>query len=63
MLRKAVVYSDSPAIAAYLPSRYKVAFVKDGKTYISGEDFHGWTLDGYVIPRLASGMFACKELS
>ncbi len=61
-MRTAVVHSDSPAIAAYLPSRYKVVEVKDGKTFISGEDFHGWTLEGYVIPRLGSGMFFCEEV-
>ena len=61
-IRKAVVFSDSPSIAAYLPSRYSVVEVSDGKTFIEGEDFHGWTLEGYVIPRLGSGMFACEEV-
>lgn len=59
--RKAVVHSDSPSVAAYLPSRYKVVEVAGGKTYIEGEDFHGWTLEDYVIPRLASGMLFCEE--
>lgn len=28
---------------------------------IEGEDNAGWTLDGYVIPRLASGMIYATE--
>lgn len=60
-------------IAAYLPSNYsiiKVVVGKDdddtrtfGHVVISGTDNHGWTLDGYVIPRLASGMIAAKEVT
>lgn len=60
--RRAVVYSDSPSIKNYLPTRYWVTGVEDGKTYIAGEDFRGWTLDDYVIPRLASGMFRAEEI-
>ena len=38
-----------------------------GWLLVSGEDYAGWTLDGYVIPRLESGMIfprevTCKEL-
>ncbi len=52
-------------IEAYLPGNYKVLCTSDwdNKTYIVGEDNHGWTLDGYVIPRLASGLIACKEIT
>lgn len=33
------------------------------KSYIiEGEDDSGWTLIGYVIPRLASGLIGCEEL-
>ena len=60
--RLAIVHSDSPSVAAYLPSRYRVLEVKDGKTYIEGIDFHGWTLDGYVMPRLLSGNMVCNEV-
>ena len=62
MIRKAVVHSDCESIAAYLPARYRVVSVINGRTYIEGEDFLGWTLDGYVIPRLGSGLFFCEEL-
>lgn len=29
---------------------------------IVGEDSHGWTLDGYVLPRLASGNHIGREV-
>ena len=31
-------------------------------TVIAGEDNAGWTLDDYVIPRLASGLYVGKEI-
>jgi len=55
-------------VVAYLPGNYSVI----GDTtddagrlvvLISGEDNAGWTLDGYVSPRLASGLMGCKETS
>lgn len=61
-LRRAKVFSTDKAIAAYLPSRYKVVEVTDEYTIIEGEDFLGWTLDGYVIPRLGSGWYHCEEI-
>lgn len=47
-------------VAQYLPSNYHALGVKDtGEVVICGRDVAGWTLDDYVIPRLASGwMFA-----
>jgi hypothetical protein len=29
---------------------------------LSGNDDSGWTLSGYVIPRLASGLIGCEEV-
>jgi len=58
-------------IARYLPDNYRVtsAEVQDRSSaepypvvYIAGRDQAGWTLDGYVIPRLRSGMFFAREL-
>jgi hypothetical protein len=65
-------------VKAYLPSNYKVIGVKFGteeeteefegtvgkpcKAIIAGKDRHGWTLNGYVIPRLGSGMIAAREI-
>ena len=50
------------AVAAYLPSNYRVVGPTEGGLLICGEDNAGWTLDAYVIPRLGSGMFACTEM-
>jgi len=48
-------------VQRYLPSNYS-ATEEDGTITIKGSDDHGWTLDGYVIPRLSSGRIAAKEL-
>lgn len=62
-IRRAKVLSADPCIASYLPSRYKVVEVTETHTIIEGEDFLGWTLEGYVIPRLASGWLHCEEIT
>ncbi len=52
-------------IEAYLPRNYQAAYaVVNGtpRVTIYGEDNAGWTLDGYVIPRLASGLIFAKEV-
>lgn len=62
--RYAVVQGASvETVARYLPSNYQVEGVDDsGFIRISGTDHAGWTLDGYVIPRLASGLISAKEV-
>ena len=43
---------------SYMPSNYTFIIAPDGKTaIIAGEDNAGWTLDGYVLPRLAQAGF------
>ena len=55
--RYAKIKSTQPdAVADYLPSGYKVIAKTSRTVWIEGEDDHGWTLDGYVLPRLASGL-------
>ena len=53
-------------VDAYMPNGYKVvgSGVEDGRTFylIGGYDDAGWTLDGYVEPRLASGLMVCVEV-
>jgi hypothetical protein len=54
----------------YLPDNYKVIHEgvdEESRTpkplfVIEGEDSHGWTLDGYVIPRYASGLIWAEEI-
>jgi hypothetical protein len=66
MLRAAIVtYANRDTVARYLPANYTVAtsVVVEGRIgyLVTGEDDHGWTLDGYVIPRLASGLIPAYE--
>ena len=54
-------------VAAYLPANYRAV---DGDitgdagdtVIIEGLDVAGWTLDDYVIPRLASGLLWATEV-
>lgn len=55
-------------VTCYLPRNYSVtktvtASLQCRYIVIEGEDNHGWTLDGYVIPRLASGLIHAEEVS
>ena len=58
-------------VEAYLPDNYAVmeSFeTEDGPrkprlvVVIGGTDACGWTLESYVIPRLASGLIGCEEI-
>jgi len=48
-------------VARYLPSNYRVTGATPTQVTIAGEDRAGWTLDGYVLPRLGSGMIFARE--
>lgn len=54
-------------VKQYLPANYdaeiRPALYDEGdQLVIFGHDSAGWTLDGYVIPRLASGMIFATEV-
>lgn len=58
-------------VRQYLPANYDVMVPFSGSPdvddltsfmLIAGTDNAGWTLDDYVIPRLASGLIVCTEL-
>ena len=59
---------DTEEVAASLPANWEVIGVfhpdPDEKplVLIGGTDEAGWTLHGYVIPRLASGLLYATEL-
>lgn len=55
---------DANTVRAYLPRNYEVVHYNAAQRLllIAGEDDHGWTLDGYVIPRLGSGMIFASEI-
>lgn len=46
----------------YLPRNYHARMLSVDEIVIEGHDSHGWTMDGYVIPRLASGLIAAREV-
>ena len=52
-------------VSAYLPRNYDATLSTANnlvfRVKISGYDSAGWTLDGYVIPRLASGNMYAEE--
>jgi hypothetical protein len=51
-------------IRAYLPRNYRLEHrLTDDEMIIVGTDSAGWTLDGYVIPRLASGLIFAEEIT
>jgi hypothetical protein len=54
-------------VEAYLPNGYALCESFEDErgrlvVIIGGKDEAGWTLDGYVIPRLASGLLAAQEI-
>ena len=66
MIRLALASTGkSRSVADLLPSNYKVIgrTLDNRSTIIVGIDSHGWTLEEYVIPRLASGLIACTEMT
>jgi len=64
-MKKAIVTgglrADIETVRAYLPSNFTAEETEHG-IVITGEDDHGWTMAGYVIPRLRSGLIAAKEI-
>lgn len=75
MLRYALITTTGSLeqIERYLPGNYAVIYSSPFSGHpantsstreivIQGEDNSGWTLDGYVIPRLASGLHFAKEI-
>lgn len=68
-IRSARIAASKSQVEPYLPSNYRVVGFGGGRmghedltfTDIEGEDVAGWTLDGYVLPRLASGLYFGKE--
>lgn len=61
-LRRATVNGNPDTIAAYLPANYRIESANGDCVTIAGYDSAGWTLDDYVIPRLASGLLFAKEI-
>jgi hypothetical protein len=62
--RVALVHAPAAQVAPYLPANYQVAEedVSTNTCIIAGHDNCGWTLEAYVIPRLASGLIHAEEI-
>jgi len=70
--RATIPYSGDPPrnvegvlerVKALLPDNYKVSYNSLTEQFmITGHDVAGWTLDEYVIPRLASGLIFAEEV-
>lgn len=50
-------------VQAYMPNNYSAREKRDGTIIIEGTDVAGWTMGGYVIPRLASGNMRVEEIA
>lgn len=62
MIRQAILKDHADrvdAVRRYLPENY-AAFTYGLDVIIEGQDVAGWTLEGYVIPRLNSGLYFPK---
>lgn len=72
-IRTAIINNeiDRQRVVPYMPGNYDVQKVTldlpNGEVYerliVVGSDVAGWTLDEYVIPRLASGLIFAEEIS
>lgn len=60
--------SDTERVQAFLPRNYQIiGLVSDLEgtptgLLVAGSDSAGWTAEGYVIPRLYSGLIAAEVL-
>ena len=61
-------HADLRDVQDYLPSNYTASLVvrshlkNDPDIVIEGHDRDGWTLDGYVLPRLGSALIVAYEV-
>ena len=54
-------------VARFLPANYEVVgtevYRNSSEVFVKGTDVAGWTADGYVIPRLATGLLVAEVYS
>ena len=58
-----VQHTDIERVQAALPKNYWVLFTRGDHMMVTGEDDHGWTADGYVLPRLSSNILAARLIT
>jgi hypothetical protein len=56
--------ANERTVARFLPSNFVIVGTDDDRGWVifQGEDSHGWTLEDYVLPRLASGLIFPVEV-
>lgn len=62
MSRQAVLKNQADnvdTVRSYLPENYS-AHTWGRDVIITGDDVAGWTMEGYVVPRLNSGLYFPK---
>jgi len=66
VIRTAVITDPSRTnlrtVQAYLPRLYSAVELDDGTIVVVGKDNAGWTWEGYVKPRLLSGLIGTTEV-
>lgn len=62
-IRSTGIGGDVYRVEAFLPLNYSARALNADVVEITGRDAAGHTLDGYVIPRLASGGMYADEIS
>lgn len=62
MRRRALIEAPASRVEAYLPGNYRVLGGNATRCTVEGTDYLGWTLHGYVLPRLASGLMFGQEI-
>lgn len=55
-------------IEGYLPSNYAVTYIgwnqdRSVSAVVKGHDRGGWTAEGYVVPRLLTGLYGAEVVS
>lgn len=63
MKRFATVRESRKRVEAFLPSNYEITQQVGDLLVIEGRDNAGWTMEDYLLPRLASGMIFARELT
>lgn len=53
---------DRGRVTAFLPRNFTARVINADTVAIDGYDHFGWTLEDYVIPRLASGSIWAEKL-
>ena len=63
VIRKTGIAFEQETIDRYMPANYGTRVINEDTLEICGTDVAGWTLEDYVIPRLASGLYFAEPVT